>query len=216
MRFAGVMSTDRAQMRVYEPLTHRAEDGHEPCKAAAMASTQHTTAKVLVVDDDAIARELLGHVLRAGGFQPILSSTGEHALLMLIRHRGDIDWLFTKLKLPGLVCGAILAEEFHLARPKRPVILAFSPDRAVPHSRGEACVLASAAAPMKVLALLKKLRSAEAPRNAGSSQSRSGTASGSTRKITHPGSRERSVGIGGRAATTPGSSERAQLRPLAQ
>ena len=52
MRFAGVMSTARAQMRVYEPLTHRAEDGHEPCQAAAMASTQHTPAKVLVVDDE--------------------------------------------------------------------------------------------------------------------------------------------------------------------
>ena len=208
------MSTARAQMRVYEPLTHRAEDGHEPCKAAAMGSTQYTTAKVLVVDDDAIARELLGHVLRAGGFQPILSSTGEQALLTLIRHRGDIDWLFTKLKLPGLVCGAILAEEFHRARPKRPVIFAFSPDRAVPYSRGEACVLASAAAPMKVLALLKKLRSADA---AGSPHSRSGTASGGTQKSKHPASRERSVAIGGRpAVTTPGSSERAQLRPLAQ
>src|SRR5215207_3850412 len=179
-----------------------------------MGSTRNTAAKVLVVDDDALTCELLGHVLRAGGFQPILSSTGEHALLTLIRHRGDIDWLFTKLKLPGLVCGAILAEEFHRARPKRPVIFAFSPDRAVPYSRGEACVLASAAAPMKVLALLKKLRSAEAPRNASSSRSRSGTASGSMQKSKHPASRERSVAIGGRAVTTPGSSERAQLRPL--
>src|SRR4051794_20891159 len=184
-------------MRVYEPLTHRAEDGHEPSKAAAMGATQHTTAKVLVVDDDGITRELLGHVLRAGGFQPILSSTGEQALLTLIRQRGDIDWLFTKLKLPGLVCGAILTEEFHSARPKRPVIFAFSPDSAVPYSRGEACVLASAEAPIKVLALLKKLRSAEVPRSAGSSPSGSGTASGGTQKIKHLGSRERSAAISG-------------------
>jgi hypothetical protein len=32
-----------------------------------------------------------------------LSSAGEHGLLTLIKQRGDIDWLYTKVKLPGLV-----------------------------------------------------------------------------------------------------------------
>ena len=96
-----------------------------------MGSAQDSTAKVLVVDDDAVSRQLLGHALLAGGFQPILSSNGEHALLALIKQRGDIEWLFTKLQLPGFVCGAILAEEFHRAKPGRAVIYASSPQLAL-------------------------------------------------------------------------------------
>jgi len=88
-----------------------------------MASASHSKARVLVVEDDALARELLAQLLRAGGFDVIAVPAGDRALLILCQLGEEIDWLVSKVGLPGLVCGWILADEYHEHHPDRPALL---------------------------------------------------------------------------------------------
>jgi CheY-like chemotaxis protein len=82
---------------------------------------------VLIVEQDAVTRELLEQRLHLAGFATISAETGERALLMLRASRQVIDWLVTNQALPGLVDGGILADEFHVYHPNRAVV--FCADR---------------------------------------------------------------------------------------
>jgi len=77
---------------------------------------------VLVVEPDAITRDLLQIALERAGFGTISAQTGEHALLVLREQRAAVDWLVTRQTLPGLVDGPVLADEFHVHHPSRPVL----------------------------------------------------------------------------------------------
>ncbi|HEY7382308.1 MAG TPA: response regulator [Beijerinckiaceae bacterium] len=83
--------------------------------------------RILVVEDEPIARDLLNDLLRMAGFAPVCVGAGEQALLTLRRERGRIDGLFTHIELPGLVDGWIVAEEFRNTRPLGPIVLAGPP-----------------------------------------------------------------------------------------
>ena len=65
--------------------------------------------RVLVVEDEPIAREILGDLLKMAGYDVLSAGTGEQALLTLVRERGRIDCLFTAVELPGLVDGWMVA-----------------------------------------------------------------------------------------------------------
>src|ERR671921_1957040 len=101
---------------------------------------QETAPKVLVVDDDAVAAALLAQLLHMAGFRAVTARTGEAALALMIEDRDDIAWLVTKARLPGLVCGRILADEFSRWHPAHPV------------------VVADTLAPLQVIETLKSLR----------------------------------------------------------
>jgi CheY-like chemotaxis protein len=115
---------------------------------------------VLVVDEDAVTRELLSHVLQTGGFTVTAALSGAQALLFLCEQRDRIDWLVTKLHLPGLVCGWILADEYHHHHPVRPVLIV---SEAMTGADGPAvdAVVVAPSAPMRVLETLKALRTTE-------------------------------------------------------
>jgi CheY-like chemotaxis protein len=81
------------------------------------------SATVLVVENDSVTRELLDGVLRTAGCQVLAVPTGNAGLLSLCQHRAHIDWLVTRVNLPGLVDGWLLANEYHQHNPERPVIL---------------------------------------------------------------------------------------------
>jgi CheY-like chemotaxis protein len=83
---------------------------------------QRCRAKVLVVDHDAANRERLATLLRASTFEVLVAPAGESALLALCEQREEIEWLVTKLTLQGLVCGRVLADEYHKHQPVRPVL----------------------------------------------------------------------------------------------
>jgi DNA-binding response OmpR family regulator len=119
-------------------------------------SSTHDLDKVLVVYDDPVRSELLSRILQEGGFEPIVTGSGERALLLLIVERGSIDWLITKRCLPGLVCGAVLADEFHRAHPDRAVIYGCS--RQADRGLGGNAMVVRAIAPMRILSLLNRLR----------------------------------------------------------
>jgi CheY-like chemotaxis protein len=80
--------------------------------------------RVLVVENEPIAREILGDLLKMAGYEVLSAHTGEHALLTLVQERGRIDCLFTALELPGLVDGWMLADEFRVVDASRPVVFA--------------------------------------------------------------------------------------------
>ena len=97
-----------------------------------MSRTCHESQKVLVVEDDPVARGRLVEALRVGGFDALAVPGGESALLTLCEQREGIAWLMTELRLPGLICGRVLADEYHRHRPDRPVVFL---DAGVPDGR---------------------------------------------------------------------------------
>jgi CheY-like chemotaxis protein len=124
-----------------------------------MLSASRSRARVLVVEDDAIARELLAQLLQMSGFEVMASPNGERALLTLCQHGNDIDWLVSKVSLPGLVCGWILKDEYQSHHPDRPVLLISALDPAeIPSAHA---VFVPPASPVRVLEVLQALRSPE-------------------------------------------------------
>src|ERR671912_320396 len=139
-----------------------------------MPSACRSKDTVLVVEDDEISRELLAQVLQTGGFDVIATSTGERALLTLCQQGDEIDWLVSKVRLPGLVCGWLLADEYHTHHPDRAALLV-SPELTSAKMPSVHAVFMPPAAPMKVLDVLKALRAPEAApaRKSNSSQAAS-------------------------------------------
>jgi CheY-like chemotaxis protein len=116
---------------------------------------------VLLVEDDAVTRELMAQVLRTGGFEVVSAPTGERALLTLREERAAIDWLVTKVDLPGLACGWIVADEFRTQRPGRAAV--FASDRlAGAGSVVRGAIVARERAPYDVLDILRGLAATEA------------------------------------------------------
>jgi CheY-like chemotaxis protein len=124
-----------------------------------MVSASRSRATVLIVDDDALARELLAQLLQTGGYDVIAVPTGERALLILCQQAEEIDWLVSKVTLPGLVCGWILTDEYHQHHAERPVLL-ISPRHPADASSGRA-VFIPPAAPMRVLEALQVMKQPE-------------------------------------------------------
>ncbi|MFC4174043.1 response regulator [Microvirga sp. GCM10011540] len=124
-----------------------------------MASASRSKATVLVVEDDALTRELLVQLLHAGGYNVIAEPAGNRALLILCHKGEEIDWLVSKVNLPGLVCGWILADAFHEHHPDRPALLLSTLDPADQPSAN--AVFIPPAAPMRILEVLLALRRPE-------------------------------------------------------
>ncbi|MBB3018820.1 CheY-like chemotaxis protein [Microvirga lupini] len=124
-----------------------------------MVSASRSKVSVLVVEDDALTRELLTQLLCAGGFDVIAVPAGDRALLILCHLGEEIDWLVSKVSLPGLVCGWILADEYHEHHPNRPVLLLSDLDPAEKPSAN--AVFIPPLAPMRVLEVLQALKSPE-------------------------------------------------------
>lgn len=80
--------------------------------------------RVLVVEDEPIAREILTDLLKMAGYEVLSTHSGEQALLALVQERGRVDCLFTAVELPGLVDGWMLADEFRVRDQTLPVVLA--------------------------------------------------------------------------------------------
>ena len=87
-------------------------------------SSEGAATTILVVEDEAIVRDLLVAELRDTGYQVVAADTGEKALAVLRDKTRNIDWLFTDIRLPGVIDGWRVADEFRLTHPFRPVVYA--------------------------------------------------------------------------------------------
>lgn len=85
---------------------------------------------ILVVEDDAVLRDMLVAGLQRAGYDVLWAETGESALALL-RERGErIDWLYVDIRLPGVIDGWVVGSEFTLNHPLRPFVYAsgYAPD----------------------------------------------------------------------------------------
>ncbi|HEX5867779.1 MAG TPA: response regulator [Beijerinckiaceae bacterium] len=85
--------------------------------------------RILVVEQEPIAREILADLLKMAGYDVLATHNGEQALLTLMQERGRLDCLFTAVELPGLVDGWMLAEEFRSTDAAGPVVFATGQER---------------------------------------------------------------------------------------
>ncbi|MBY0299983.1 MAG: response regulator [Methylobacterium sp.] len=77
---------------------------------------------ILIVEDNYLLLEMLVALFEQEGLQTLTASSGE-AALTLLRERGTaIGWLFTDIRLPGLIDGWMVAEAYRSLHPGRPVI----------------------------------------------------------------------------------------------
>ena len=93
----------------------------DPPPAITDASPPMPFARVLVVDDDAMVREMLARELQDLGYDTIQASDG-HAALVLLDRGEPVDLLVTDLSMPGMN-GALLTHEARLRRATLPVLL---------------------------------------------------------------------------------------------
>ena len=87
--------------------------------APSPASRRHT--RVLLVDDDAIVREITAEVMEASGFEVRVADSAA-AALTLLRHDQQVDILVSDLSMPDMD-GLSLIREVHQDRPGLPAIL---------------------------------------------------------------------------------------------
>jgi CheY-like chemotaxis protein len=94
-------------------------------------------ARVLVVEDEELVREILIWAFEDLGFEVIGASSGDEAAGMF-QSAAQFDVLFTDIRMPGTIDGWTLAEKAREVSPALPVIYAsgFSsePPRQVPQS----------------------------------------------------------------------------------
>lgn len=123
--------------------------------------------RILVVEDEPIAREILADLLKMAGYDVLSVSTGEQALLTLVQERGRIDCLFTEVELPGLVDGWMLADEFRVAEATMPVVFAAKSKPAKARRPDGAAFVARPVLPPKVVEAVNKVtgRAAAVPRS---------------------------------------------------
>jgi two-component system OmpR family response regulator len=87
-----------------------------------MEGTESKPTRLLIVEDDADLNQLFARIARREGYDIVQASTGEEALQILRDSSGQIDWLLTDIRLPGVIDGWVVGSEFTLSHPLRPVI----------------------------------------------------------------------------------------------
>jgi two-component system, OmpR family, response regulator len=95
-------------------------------------SSEIAPTTILVVEDEPVVRDVLVAELEDVGYNVIAAEAGEEALAILQDRKRDVDWLFTDIRLPGVIDGWRVADEFRLTHPFRPVVYAtaYAPEQA--------------------------------------------------------------------------------------
>jgi CheY-like chemotaxis protein len=101
-------------VRIYLPLALvAATDAAPKAEASELASGSET---ILLVEDDARLRRVLGRRLRRLGYQIVEAENGPTAMAQVMARR-DVALVFTDVMMPGGMTGIELAEATVAARP---------------------------------------------------------------------------------------------------
>src|ERR1700692_2246917 len=76
---------------------------------------------VLVVDDEAEIRKLVGAMVTQFGYTVLTADSGDHALTVYSHHRAPIDLLITDVVAPGM-SGPMLADKLSVIQPDLKVL----------------------------------------------------------------------------------------------
>jgi two-component system, OmpR family, response regulator len=79
---------------------------------------------ILVVEDDELQRHSVVNALRDDGHAVVHTATGEDALVFLRTMQGRVHWLYVDIRLPGVIDGWCVADQFRFSHPLRPVVYA--------------------------------------------------------------------------------------------
>ena len=80
------------------------------------------TETLLLVDDEAMVREVMGELLELSGYRVLTASDGESALAMFAEHHDGIDAILLDLSMPGIP-GAIVLDRLREVDPNVRVIV---------------------------------------------------------------------------------------------
>jgi len=87
----------------FEILLPRVESVDEGRKFTTMAPQHaHGAETILVVEDDAGVRQLIGAVLKKGGYQVVIANDGNDALRICQEDQGKIGLILTDVVMPGM------------------------------------------------------------------------------------------------------------------
>ncbi|MCB8878791.1 response regulator [Acidisoma cellulosilytica] len=79
---------------------------------------------ILLVEDEALIREIMAESLADDGFEVIQVATGDEALALIDHHDRAIEALVTDFHMPGEADGAEVAAHARIHYPQLPVIIA--------------------------------------------------------------------------------------------
>jgi CheY-like chemotaxis protein len=78
---------------------------------------------ILLVDDEAMLRELFAHVLGAEGYTCVPAANGTDAIRLIEADLQKFDLLVTDVKMPGMVDGFQVGERFRARYPNAGIIV---------------------------------------------------------------------------------------------
>jgi CheY-like chemotaxis protein len=109
--------------------------------------------RVLIVDDNSICRNMLAEWVGDLGYTVIAADNGQAAFITLREWPRRVGWLYCRARLPGMIDGWILADEYHDMHPKRAAVISF--DHARTSSQGH--IILAQPTPMKILDTLRQV-----------------------------------------------------------
>jgi signal transduction histidine kinase len=108
------------------------EEGEQPsARDDAAAKPETGTDTILVVEDDALVREIVVSMIEALGYRVVVAEDGRNGLDRL-REDGSIDLLFSDIVMPGGISGIDLARQARAFRPDLAVLLTSGFPRGLP------------------------------------------------------------------------------------
>jgi PAS domain S-box-containing protein len=78
------------------------EDAEAPASAPTRAEPSTGTETILLVEDEAVVRQLVAEILETSGYSVLQAADGPSALELLRRHTGALELLVTDVVMPGM------------------------------------------------------------------------------------------------------------------
>jgi CheY-like chemotaxis protein len=120
--FLQVQSTvgQGTEFRIYLPaILESTEAAHPPQAMAAAMNGRGET--LLVIDDEASVREIVGATLEAYGYQVILAADGHLGIDLYRRHANEIKAVLTDMMMPTMQGSQVIAA-LHAIKPDLPIM----------------------------------------------------------------------------------------------
>ena len=110
--------------RVLLPVSDKTPEALRTQKSKASTPEKLKLQTILVVEDEAIVRELAKIILERAGYHVMEAEDGPAALKIWARQKSGIDMLITDMVMPNGISGRELAQRLLAERPELPVIYA--------------------------------------------------------------------------------------------